>query len=378
MKLKLILSFLILTLSADIYASALKTGSQIRQLPSKTFLDGVDKNLNEFLDDKFVVLYLWEMNQASLQEFYLAANTFTQCKKQAEFIAVGMGEAEKLKRFPGAVRLGFPVNADAKGAAKKLFARNGDTLPLAVILDKNGTILWRGKIQLVPKVLKECSEGKFNLSEQIRVEEFSLAVSNAVKNEELDKALAMIKEEYKRYPGKTDLLNAQISLLKKLDRDKDVPALLHEAQKIRPQDYRIFEIEYRFIGDSGQLDLLPEFFTRLKKNFAEKPNILIAFAIAECKLPPDKLNLEFACDLAAAGWEGQHFNNNIQRGLYALDYASIMHNIGRNDLAVILAEEACKNLAKDPKNLQIAQNALTYYGKLAKIAPAISLPDLKK
>ena len=80
----------------------------------------------------------------------------------------------------------------------------------------------------------------------------------------------------------------------------------------------------------------------------------------------------------AAGWEGQHFNNDTQRGLYALDYASILHNIGRNDLAVILAEEACKNLEKDPKNLQIARNALTYYSKLAKIAPAISLPDLKK
>lgn len=376
MKNKLIAFLLFLACAA--YADALKTGSQIRQLPANTTLDGSVRNLNEFLDDKFVVLYLWEMNQAALQEFYTAATIAANQKNNANFIAIGMGDAEKLKRFPGAIRLGFPVISDSKNGSKKLFSRRGDTLPLAIILDKQGTILWRGKITLVPKVLQECINGKFNLAEQIRIEEFSLAVSDAVRNEELEKAIAMLAEEYQRYPGKTDLLNARISLLKKLDRHDEIFTILHEAQKLQPQNYRIFEIEYRSIGESGKLELLPGFFDRLKQNFAKKPNILIAFAIAECKLPPDKLNLEFACDLAAAGWQGQHFVSPVHRGLYALDYASILHNIGRNDLAAILAGEACKNLEKDAKNLLKAQNALLYYRKLAEIAPSITLPDLKK
>ena len=50
-------------------AAPLKTGSKLGQLPSPKFLDGTDRNLNDFLGKKFVVLFLWEKNPASLAEF---------------------------------------------------------------------------------------------------------------------------------------------------------------------------------------------------------------------------------------------------------------------------------------------------------------------
>lgn len=360
-------------------AEALKTGSQLKQLPSPLYLDDSNKQFSEFLGKKkFIVIHIWEMNQSALSEFYPLANIAAKLRDDVQFLGIGIGEHNQLKRFPGAVRLGFPVNSDRKGAAKELLLRKSDQLPLTVILDKNGTVLWRGPFRQMSPVLKKCLDGKFDLPEQIRVENFAEAVSAAVSAGEIDKALAMIAEEYKKHPGKTDLLHAQISLYKKLNKLPEAFRILHEAQQRSPENYRIFEIEYRLIGENNQLDKLPEFFTRLKKNFAGKPHVLMAFAIAECKLPPENLQLKHAFDLAETGWKSQAFKTPVDKGLFAMDYASILHLAGRNDLAVELAKIACENLKGKDKYLPKAEKALLYYSKLNEIAPALKLPDLKK
>lgn len=371
--------FLLTVLAAllPLSAGVISTGERLSHLPSPLFLDGSTRTLQELADKDFTVLFLWEMNQAALVEFSRVANIAENNSKDVRFIGAGIGELSGLQRFPGALRLGFPVNAD-KGALKKLLLRQGDPMPLTVLLDKSGTILWRGSLRHLPAVLRRCRQGKFDLKEEIRVEIFENNVNAALKNNETEKALAIIAGEYQKHPEKFDLLKQQLTLLKKLDRFSDALALLHQAQQREPENYRIFELEYLLIGEREKTDLLPDFFARLKKNFAGKPDVLIAFAAAECKLPPEKLDLRTAIDLAAAGWQSQAFATPAARAMYALDYARILHSIGRNDLAAQLAQSACNDLADAPKQLAKAQTALTYYKKMSAIAPSVNLPDLKK
>lgn len=369
--------FLMLLCAVQVYG-ALKTGSQLKQLPVNTGLDGSQIQLEKYLGKKFVVLYIWTLNQASLNEFYPLSNALPQLRNNAEFISIGIGEAEQLKRFPGVSKLGIPVVADSRQAAVKMFARSGDTLPLCVLLDKDGTLLWRGKLQLLGKVLKECAAGKFNLAAEIEVEEFRTAVNAAIKKGDFEKALQLVSSEYKKHPRQLNLLKAQIALLQKLKRQSEALTLLHKVQSEQPHNYRIFELEYTILGETEDQQKLNDFFGRVKKNFAGKPQILMAFALAECKLPPEKIDLAIILDLAETGWRSQAFSEKISRGEYALDYAGILHSLGRNDLASILAKEACEDLKEDKKRYSKALQALTYYTKIAKIAPGIKLPDLKK
>lgn len=360
-----------------LHAEVLKTGSQVTKLPSLAFLDDTPRKLDKFLGRKFIVLYLWETTPASLQEFAAAANVAAASREIADFIGIGIGKHDDLKNFPGALRLGFPMNSD-NGEAKKLFLRPGDTLPLAVILDKDGILLWRGSLRNVQKILRECVSGKFNLAEQIRMENFTREVDLAIKNEDLTKATGMLREEYDKHPEKLNLLRRQIKLLKQLNRRNEAFAELHKAQKKLPDQYRVFEMEYQLIAEENGTDKLPDFFSRLKENFSDNPAVLIAFAMAECKLPPDKLNLAFAVDLAETGWKNQQFINSADRGQYALEYAKILHSIGRNDLAQILAQGAVADLQNYKNMLPAAEAALIYYTKINGISSSIKLPDLTK
>lgn len=373
----LLTAMLLLMLRISAADTVLKTGSRLPQLPSPLFLDGSNRTLDEFLGKKFVVLFLWERSPATLNEFSHLVNLRNNLKERAEFVGVGIGDHNMLKNFPGAIRLGFPVNSD-KGTIKSLLCRPGDPMPLTVLLDKNGTILWRGKLRQLPAMLKMCEEGKFDLKEQIRNEVFADTVNDAIRKNELDKALVLLRKEYQDHPEKFELLRVQFSILKKLNRRKDALQLLHEAQVKHPNDYRLFEMEYVYLGETGDDAGLKDFFTRLKKQFAKRPEVIIAFAVAESKLSPEKIDPATVIDLAGAGWKDELFVKPGAKASYALEYAMILHIFGRNDLALQLAEIACEDAAKLPKLLEKARTARTYYRKINDISAGIKVPDLKK
>ena len=374
---KRILCLLVLLAGGMLAAASIKTGMPVKSLPSPVFLDGSNRVLSEFLGKKIVVLYIWEMNNAALEDFAKLPAVREACKDSAEFIGIGIGSTEKLKKFPGVMQLGIPVNVD-KGAVKNLFLRDNEPTPLAVVLAKDGTLLWRGPLQILPRIVKQCAAGKFDLQEQIRVEVFTDAVNEAIRAEKLDQALSMLKTEYAKHPQKLELLRVQMAILKKLKRFGDAFKILQEAQLKRPKSYRIFEMEYQMIADSRELNRLPDFFSRLKKNFANRPGVLLGFALSECQLPPDQLNFDFVIDLIQTGWESSGFASKEERGMYALEYAKILHSIGRNDIAAMLAKKAITLLAGKEQPLLKAKAAFTYYTKMMQIAPKVKVPDLKK
>ena len=360
-----------------LYSKILKTGTQVKALPSPLFIDGSTKMIGDFYGKKYVVLYLFELNRAALDDFAVMHEVRKQSADIADFVGIGVGNIAQVKKFPGVMQFGFPVNAD-KGEAREMFARDGEKLPLAVVLDKRGVILWRGAVKMALKTLRECESGKFDLKEEIRQEVFTDTVNDAIRNEKYDVALPMLKKEFAANPRKLELLRVQIAILKKLNRIDEAFAAILEAQNLRPKSYRIFELEYQLIGETKKNERLADFFERLKKNFAKNPGVLLGFALSECKLPPDQLEFKYVFDLVETGWNSKAFAKDEDKGMYALDYAKILHSVGRNDLAAVMARHAQVLLAKNEQGAQKAKNAFLYYTKMMQIAPKVKLPDLKK
>ncbi len=357
--------------------AVLKTGTPVKALPSPLFVDGSTKMIGDFYGKKFVVLYIFEQNRAALDDFAVMHEVRKRCADIADFVGIGIGTVEQLKKFPGVMQFGYPVNAD-KGKARGMFVRDGESLPLAVVLDKKGVLLWRGPVKAAVKTLNECANGKFDLKEQIRQEVFTDTVNDAIRNEKFDIALPMLKKEFAANPRKLELLRVQLAILKKLNRIDEAFAELRAAQVLRPRSYRIFEMEYQLIGETKKVDRLPDFFERLKKNFAKSPGVLLGFALSECKLPPEQLEFKYVFDLVETGWNSKAFAKDEDKGMYALDYAKIFHSVGRNDLAAVMARQAQVLLAKNAQGAQKAKTAFLYYTKMMQIAPKVKLPDLKK
>ena len=210
-------------------------GGKLESLPSPKWLDGTVRTVKDIRSDKkFAVLYIWQPDQAALTDFPRITLIADKFKSQAAFAGIAIGSEERIKRFPGASRLGFPVNIDSKNAISDLVTLPAKS-PVALILDSNNTLLWSGATAALPMILKECLDGKFDLKEEMRKNEFSRAVNTAVKEQKFEKAYQLLNAEWQKSYDSLELLNAQIILLaRKLNRADDAFALLHEAPQKNP------------------------------------------------------------------------------------------------------------------------------------------------
>ncbi|MCI5779800.1 MAG: hypothetical protein MR051_08330 [Lentisphaeria bacterium] len=361
-------------------AAETEIGGRIAALPSPVWLDGQSRTLARMKGDrKFTVLYLWTPNQAALADFSRIAGIAEKFGKDAAFVGIAVGTEERLKRFPGAVRLGFPINVDSRGAMLETAGVAAERLPLALVLNKENTLLWQGRSAALPGVLAQCLAGTFDLKEEIRKHRFSRAVNTAVREGKFADAADLLHGEWEKSPDSIELLEAQLALLvRKLNRMDDALKLVHEAQRKNPGRHRFFEAEYKLLNQPGREAGLPEFFTRVRKEFADQPGVLMAFAVAEMGRPVETLNPARVLELADAGWRSSGFKDRTERGMFAIEYAKIVHAVGRTDLAKQLAQTAYSCFAGDAKRQDGAKQALLYYGKLLVAAPRIQVPDLQK
>ncbi len=370
----------LLLLLVCIGAFAAGVGEKLDSLSSPEWLDGRSRTLKEINSGKkFTVFYIWKLDQAALMDFSRIAAAAENFRKDAAFAGIGLASGEKLKRFPGVIRLGFPVNADPQAGIMKALQLKDSMLPLAVVLNQDNTVLWRGRSRALPKVLKDCIAGKFDLQEEIRRTRFAQAVNAEIKAQKFEKAVSMLHDEWLKTPGNMELFNAQMALLtQKLNRPEDAFKLAREGQAKNPGDHRFFESEYKLLGDPAREVQVPEFFERVKKAFVNKPGILMAFAIAEMGRSSESLDVARVLSLAALGWKSSGFRSDLEKGLFALEYAKMVHTFGRTDLAVILAQKAYTLLKAEPKRQEAAKKAALYYAKLQVAAAGIKIPDLQK
>ncbi len=376
---KLLLLFFSAAVVFNAAAAKIAIGSKINGIPSPNYLDGQTRNFKKLLDKKYCVIYLWKPNQAALGDFARIAGVFDKFKTDVNFVGIGSGNADILKKFPGAVRLGFPMNSDPKGAALETWGLADAILPLCLLLDKNGTLLWRGKTPALPGQLKKCLSGKFNLVEEIRLDKFSSAVNAEVKAGRFDEAYKLLYKEWSsKKEGTPELVAPMISLLtKKLNRYDDAFKLLHEAQKKSSRTLRWYEMEYRMLGEKRFASKEKEFFDRVRKVFANSPGVLMAFAIAETKRPLAELDMKNVLSLLETGWCSNGFKTDQERGFFAIEYAKVFSSIGRNDLAMQMARTAYKYLKDDKKHGEGIKQAVIYYNRMLQLAPAVKIPDLK-
>ena len=374
------LTVVLLTACVSLSAAKVGIGGRMGNFPSPAWLDGKSRTLKEVAaGKKFTVIYLWAPDQAALSDFSIITGIAERYKDSVNFASIAFGQSDRLKKFPAAMRLGFPVNADPEQALLALVEIPEGRLPLALVLDESHTIFWCGKSVALPRVLNECLAGKFDLKEEIRKSQFSRAVNTAVKAGEFRHAAKLLKEEWNRTPDSYELLNALVVLYtRKLNAPAEAFNIIHEAQRKNPGKHRFYEAEYRLLGNPAHEKRLPDFFARVKKEFAAKPGVLMAFAIAEMGRPAEKLDMALVISLAELGWVSNGFKDAAERGLFALEYAKIAHAVGRTDLARSLAQNAYIALKNDKKRREAARQATLYYSKLQLAGSKMKIPDLKK
>ena len=362
----------LLACSAD--AAIVATGAAAPEIPVKNWLDTKTHTIAEFKNKKTVVLFIWDLDHNGLP----VIQAMTQLAKlfpAKDVACLGITNASVMDtlKYPGIKKISFPICADEQRQTAKLYLRSYDKLPLAVVIDRNGKVNWRGSVQQVPVIVKQLLNGKFDLEDHINAENFSAALKDAVKNRDFKKADRLVRAEWTRKPQNLDLLSMLLVInfrhLKKVD---EAFRLIDEANKKFPKNPRVSELELQLISNSGRANThLEKFCKRTITDHSHDPAVMKKFAARASELQAKEINLAIVHAFMQAGWRNGKFAKKSDKVNYAIDYAKLMHNFCRPDLAYKLALWAKQN-STDPDKQGITA-AVIYYQKLVSNSSKLEL-----
>lgn len=364
------LCFITFSVNAEVVA----TGASAPEIPAKEWLDTKTHTIAEFKNRKVVVLFIWDLDHNGLAAIR-GMNQLAKLFPAKDVACFGIANAPTMEalRYPGVKTLPFPVCADGERKTAKLYQRSYDALPLAVVIDRNGKVNWRGSVQQVPVTVKRILNGKFDLEEHIRAEKFSSALKKAVRSKDFAEADRLVRAEWSRTPKKLDLLSMLLVInfrhLKKVD---EAFKLIEDAHKKIPKNPRVAELELQLIINTGRADThLANFCKQAIADHGHDPDVMKKFATLASGLKAKEFNIAVVHAFMQSGWHNGKFAKKTDKVDYALDYAKLMHNFCRPELSYKLALWAKQN--SDDPDKQGISGAVIYYQKIMQNSSKLAL-----
>lgn len=350
---------------------AVETGKLVPEL-SGVWTKGDPVKIAEQKGKNFTVLYFWAVNQQSLEDMPRMGAVVKRFEgKPVIFAGVGCDEVKKVTEFFRAKELPMPVLADDKYVTLRRFLRPSDRVPLAVIVDKAGRLVWRGNSAALPGALDKLLDGKFDLEEHIRREKFSAQVSAALSRSHYEEALKLIDDELVRHPGNVELVSVKANiLLRGLKRTDDALKAVDAGIEAKPKELAFYELKLKLLYHAGRYGELPAFYDRLCKEFADRPMVMVRFAEAEMNRPIRDSRPELFHKVMTAAYACRKFKDDRERGLVTLAYARMLYFCGCPEAALTAAKRSMLLLKGKPE-YEEAEALTNFFSRIAALAKRI-------
>ena len=353
----------------------LKIGAPAPEFAKGHWNGGKSFSLASVKGRKMAAILFWKTDHfgaRSLQSFSRLAHQRTLAAKVA-FIAVAEGALKTVKGFPLLHQLGqVPLLIDVDKKNIPLFLRSENRLPMAVIIGKDGKLLWRGSPGRVGFMLNAIEKGKYDPVKVTADDDFNAVFTGMIAKSDFKGALALLDKEFDR-PGTnpTELLSLQVGIhYRRLNSAEKAVEAIHRAQKKFPGRAEFYEMELKML-ELGHLEKrVGEFYYRLTSIFKNQPQVLIKFVMFELNKPFDKMNPASVYTVARAAANAGAYKDKREKGRAMLYYAQTLYCIGRVDLACKVVEKALKYL-KGEKEYKQAKDLLGYYRKLVEFSSKI-------
>lgn len=352
----------------------LKIGTPVPEFAPGHWNKGKSFSLASVKGKKMTVILFWKPDHAGA----LGIQTFSKVAHQPRFrnvafAAVAQGTLKSVSNFPLNRQLGnIPLLIDIHGKNVPLFLRKENRLPVAVIISKEGNLLWRGNPGRIAFMISTIEKGKYNAQKIIGDDDFNASFTALVAKSDFKGALALLEKELDR-PGTDprEIVALQVGIhFRRLNSAENAVKAIHRAQKKFPGRPEFYEMELKML-ELGHLEKnVGEFYYRLTSIFKNQPRVLLKFVTFELNKSFDKMNPANVYTVARAAANASSYQNKREKGRAMLFYAQSLYCIGRVDLACSVVEKSLKHL-KGEKEYKQACDLAAYYRKLVNFSKTI-------
>ena len=323
---------------------------------------------------KMTAILFWKPDHSGavgIQSFSRIAHKYRQ--RAVVFAAAGQGDFKTLGKFPMTRQLGaIPLIIDSEGKNKQLFLRPENRLPMAVLIGKDGKLLWRGNPARTGVIIDAVEKGRYDRKQITGDDDFNANFTGMVAKNDFKGALALLEKEILR-PGVNprEIVSLQVGIhYRRLNSPENALEAIHRAQKKFAGDPGFYEMELKLLELANLEGKMGEFYYRLVAIFKNKPAVLMKFVTYEMNRPFSKMNPANIYTVARAAANAGKYSNKRERGKAMLYYAQSLYCLGRVDIAAQVAEGALKYL-KGQKEYTQAREMSAFYRKVVEFSPRI-------
>lgn len=352
----------------------IKIGDPVPELARGHWFGGSPLKIKDQKGKKMVAVLFWQPNSSGVRSVQLFARLSVTLRKfPVAFAAIGKGSARELMKLPLANRQGnIAMLADVNGNNMTRLLRKENRLPSAILIGKDGKLLWRGSPGKLHKVINAVEKKQYKKSDAQHDDEFNAAFTGMITRSDFKGALKLLETELSRKNvNHREIVSLQVGIhFRRLNSAEGALAVLHKAQKRFPGDPSYYEMELKLLELGNMSRKTGEFYYRLAAIFKNNPKVLLKFVTYEMNRPMDRMNPANIYVVARAAANAGRYQDKKEQGRALIYYAQSLYCLGRVDLALKVAERSLKYL-KNTAEYKQASDVAGFYRKLAEFSPGI-------
>lgn len=376
-KIKILLLCLLMT--NTMICLAVKVGEQAPELKISSWIKNGPGSLAEGKGKKIYIIEFWSTkNRACLKTMpYLH-----KLKGQYEnltIISISTQKVAVLKNFIAQYKnISYKIAIDDNKKTYNAYMQGHGKIPMAFIVNKNGTVVWIGHPLDSSLPMKRIVTGKFDIKKSAMRQKTYKKLQILVSIKKYKEALKTIEKELKSEPDNTQFIALKTFVLFKLG--KKNKALLFAGKMLtkHPTNMDLFDLKAHILGKMKKYKELDKFYLDFINNCKNKPVLLnqltrqlLGTRFGEAKLKP-------ALKAAELAYSNRKLYK-IQRANIGETLARIYYMIGRIDRAIKIQKVVCRIFKKHKNTKYIyALRIQEYYQRAYKLGQGQQLDKQEK
>ena len=355
------LSFLLLSSFA---AFALKVGDIAPELEVSSWLKNGKTTLASGKGKNIYVIEFWATTCKPCKKVMPYLHKLQNQYKDLIIVSISPEKASIVKSFIAKYpNINYKIAVDEQRKTHNSYMGKNLQIPLAVIVQKNGTIAWIGHPLDMYLPLQRIITGKFNVKKSQRRQKMYGKIQTLLSQKKFNEALKIVEAERKKATNNIQLIALKSYILFHLNKKTQALEFATSMLQKHPSNMEIFDLKCYILNQMKKYKELDAFYLTFINNCKDKPVLLNQLArkllgtkFGEAKLTPALRAIELAYS--------NHKLYKNQRANIGETLARIYYMIGRIDRAVNIQKVVCRIYKKNksPKyiyNLRI----LEYYQK---------------
>ena len=352
-------------------AAPLAIGSKVDSLVMDVWYQNKPAPFKNWLGSKTMVLFFITTATPDNQTLMQVQNIADGLKKHnVEMICVSGGLPKDINLVPMWKNLKIPVALDIKYTLFSRFGGSFERIPFCAVITEKKEFAWRGKIRMLPALIKELKSGKYNVKDAARREKFTLQLTSLIKDKKFKEAVALVAEEQKKEPANLELIAIRSNLIwRRLNDPEGALRVVDEAITANPGEFKLYDFKLRLQRKALPGRPVLPIFNMMAERFKNQPALLSKQVQQEMAQPFDQMHTGGVYLLAKTAANAAKYKSRKEEGMAKLGYARILHYCGRPDLAVAEAEKAVKLLSG--KDRKLAESVLRHFTQIKNLSKII-------